>query len=247
MRYRFGDSPADFVVSPGEQVDIAAEQIGYTAVLYPGARLWAYDTETGARVTDLLDASGAEVTEITATSYGRIPAFRGPDGVTVLALGQAEDDFTGDDDPPDLARWILTSTDWPGIVAGIEQRVAVLEDGDGEVLPSAHPLIWTMAGTVEDATSPHRYVNLEGKAQTITRVHAMVAALTGGVTVRVLTVDMSTGVSTVVETLLLTAAGAAVDTVSDVPVSDGTGVTVQVELSDPADEAEDLTVQVMIR
>ncbi|WP_160051422.1 hypothetical protein [Nocardiopsis sp. FR26] len=246
-RYWFGDRPADFVVAPGAQADITTTQIGYEAILYPSARLWAYDYDTGERVTDLLDDTGAAVTEITSTSYGRVPRFRGPDGVQVLLLGQAEDYFDGTDDPPDLDKWVLTSIEWPSIVAGIESRVSTLESGGVDVVATAHPLIWSLPGAVEDHTSAHRYVNLEGTSQTIETVRASATVTSGTLTVRVLTVDMDTSVSTVATTITLdTTTQAALDT-TDVTVTDGTGVTVQVELSDPADDVADVTVQVMIR
>ncbi|MEV2274027.1 hypothetical protein AB0I72_00445 [Nocardiopsis sp. NPDC049922] len=247
MRYWFGDSPTDFVVGPGEQYTWADEQLGYNAVLIPGARLWAYDYTTGTRITDLLDHTGAAVTEITATSYGRIPRFRGPDEAKTLLLGQAEDTFDGVDDPPDLNKWVLTSIDWPSIVAGVEARVTTLEQGGTEVVATAHPLVWTMAGAVEDATSPHRYVNLEGTGQTIETVRAEATITTGSVTVQVLTVDLDTQATTVVAAVVLDTTTQAATVTPAAAVSDGTGVTTQVTLSDPADDVADVTVQVMIR
>lgn len=246
-RYWFGDTPADFVVAPGVQYALTDDTTGYTAILMPGARLWAYDITTGVRTTDLLDDEGAAVTEVTAGGYGRIPRFRGPDGVQALLLGQAEDTFDGIDDPPDLQQWVVNSLDWPSIVAGVEERVSTLESGGVDVVATAHPMIWSMAGTVEDTTSAHRYVNLEGTGQTIETVRAEADVTSGTLTVNVLTVDLDTEVSTVVATMDLTTAAPAATVTPDAAVSDGTGVTVQVALSDPADEVADATVQVMIR
>ncbi|WP_435112014.1 hypothetical protein [Nocardiopsis synnemataformans] len=253
MRYWFGNSPSDFVVAPGAQHELTPEMFGYAAVLVPGARLWAYDTGTGARITDLLDDQGAMVTEITANGYGRIPRFRGPDSVQQLLLGQAEDEFDGVDDPPELHKWIVASTEWPAVTAALDTRVTALEDGagtgpdPGEVVATSHPLMWGGEEVTEDRISPHVYWNDEGRGQTITSIRAQAAVASGQLTVTVYTVDPDTDVHTPVGAVTLTPTTARSRITSDAPVSADTGLTVGVERGTEADEVTRVTVQVMIR
>ncbi|GAA4911204.1 hypothetical protein [Streptomonospora salina] len=245
-RYWFGESPADFVVVGGEQVTVTGEQVGYRAILYPGARLWVYDYATGTRISDLLDSSGASVTEITASSYGRIPRFRGPDDVRRLLIGQAEDEFEGE--LPDLHKWTMLTLDWPPILDSLTTRVADLEAGGGDVIATAHPLIWALSGTVDtDHVSAHPYWAIEGREQTITAVRAQATVTTGQVTCRVLTIDATTGDTTPVAAVVLDTTTDTATVTPDAAVSDGTGVTVEVERGTTSDEVADITVQVMLR
>lgn len=246
-RYWFGEQPADFVVATGEQVTITGEQVGYRAILYPGARLWVYDYTSGTRLTDLLDSSGAAVSEITASSYGRIPRFRGPDEVRRLLIGQAEDEFA-EGELPDLHKWAMTTLDWPPIIDTLTGRVAELEAGDGDVIATAHPLIWALSGTLDtDHVSQHPYWAIEGRAQTVTAVRAQATVTTGKVTCRVLTIDPSTGATTPVAAVVLDTTTDTATVTPDAAVSDGTGVTVEVERGTTSDEVADITVQVMLR
>lgn len=250
MRYWFGGQPSDYVIAPGEQVLLSDESVGYQPLLVPGVTLWVYDYETGDRLTDLLDGTGSPVEDLRTSDYGLIPRFRGPDEVRRVLVGPAPEP-NGEEEQSSPGRWVLTSTDWPVIVAQVENRVAVLEDapGDGEEGPepvaTAHPMIWSQA-QVQARTSSHRYVNLEGRQQTVTVVRAEAGVVSGQVDVHLLTVDMVTGTATVGAAVSLTSE-APTNTISpNLSVSAGTGVTVSVEVAEGT-EAEGLTVQVMIR
>ncbi|MFC9084896.1 hypothetical protein [Nocardiopsis dassonvillei] len=250
MRYWFGGQPSDYVVAPGEQVLLTDESVGYQPLLVPGVTLWVYDYETGDRLTDLLDGTGNPAEDLRTSDYGLIPRFRGPDEVRRVLIGPAPQP-SGDEEQSSPGRWVLTSTDWPAIVAQVETRVAVLEDTSGggeegpEPVATAHPMIWSQA-QVQARTSSHRYVNLEGRTQTVTVVRAEAAVVNGQVDVHLLTVDMVTGTATVGAAVSLTPE-APMNTVSPaLSVSAGTGVTVGVEAAEGT-EAEGLTVQVMIR
>jgi hypothetical protein len=260
VRYWYGGSPADYVVSPGQQTQLTEEVIGYQAVLVPGVRLWVYDYDTGARTTDLLDASGSPVDSVVTAEYGSIPRFRGPDEVRRLLIGPEPTGPIGDGDGEDGAgeaqgRWIITSTDWPTITDRLDTRVTALENGagsgggetPGDVIATAHPLVWSLDGEAETRTSPHSYWNLEGKNQQVTRVRAQGSVISGTLAVHVLTIDPATNAPTVIAGLLLDAANPHATVTPDATVSDGTGLTVAVELGQPGDQVEDVTVQVMIR
>jgi hypothetical protein len=72
-RLEFGSGIADYVVRPSD---------GLWAVA-PGAVVTFYDSSTGGtQYTDLLDASSAPITSVTADEYGFLPRFFGPDSVT---------------------------------------------------------------------------------------------------------------------------------------------------------------------
>ncbi|MFG3154219.1 hypothetical protein ACGF7W_19495 [Streptomyces sp. NPDC048219] len=72
-RSQFGATLADFVVQPTD---------GLWGVA-PGAALTFWSAaDGGSQYTDLIDASGAAATTITADEYGSIPSFQGPDSVT---------------------------------------------------------------------------------------------------------------------------------------------------------------------
>ncbi|MFC7892675.1 glycosyl hydrolase family 28-related protein [Streptomyces sp. NPDC057381] len=74
-RSTFGATLADFVVQPTD---------GLWGVA-PGAALTFWSAADGGdQYTDLLDATGAAATTITADEYGAIPAFQGPDGVVAM-------------------------------------------------------------------------------------------------------------------------------------------------------------------
>lgn len=260
MRYWFGGGPADYVVSPGDRINLTGEVSGYHAALVPGVRLWVWDHNTGERVTDLLDGAGQQVDHLISADYGEVTRFRGPDEVRRLLIGPEPADPTNPDDPDgdqpedNQQRWIITSSDWPTIVSGVEARVSTLEQGGGggedpgDVIATAHPLIWTHPGPVEETRqSPHPYWNEEGKTQTIPRVRAQTTITSGQLTVSVLSIDPDTGTTTVVAALLLDAATPGGVVTPDAIISAGTGVTVAVELADESTDATDVTVQVMIR
>ncbi|MBL3670648.1 right-handed parallel beta-helix repeat-containing protein [Streptomyces sp. M2CJ-2] len=72
-RHEYGRGMADYVVQPTD---------GLWGVA-PGAIITFWDDpDVGTQYTDLLDASGAAVTQITADEHGFIPGFQGPDSVT---------------------------------------------------------------------------------------------------------------------------------------------------------------------
>lgn len=75
MRYHFGQGAADFLVTPRD---------GLWGVA-PGAvvTLWSA-ADGGVQYTDLLDAGGNPVTEVSADGQGMLPSFQGPDGVTLM-------------------------------------------------------------------------------------------------------------------------------------------------------------------
>lgn len=258
MRYWFGGSPADYVVSPGDQVPLTDEMIGYQTVLVPGVRLWVYDPDTGDRVTDLLDSVGNQVDHILTAEYGAIPRFRGPDEARRLLIGPEPTGPTdpGEDDGGQEAqgRWIITTPDWPLIVGGLDSRVTVLEQGGGgdpedpELVATAHPLVWTYPGPVnEDRTSPHPYWNLEGKNQTITTVRAQATVTTGELTVVVLRIDPDTQDTTQIGAVLLDTTTTHAIITPGFTLSEGSGLTVGVERGSEADDIADVTVQVMAR
>jgi hypothetical protein len=243
-RHWYGDQVADVVVTTGDQVGVETI-LGYQAVLAPGVTLWAYDYVTGERITDLMDATGTTVSSITSDSTGRIPRFRGPDGVERMLLGQDPAGLPPDTDVP---RWTVLTTSYPDIIAGLRDRIAALEaDSGGEYTSSAHPLVWTAPGAVETHVSQHPVQNLDGREQTVTAIRAAATlATTSTLTVVVYTVDLDTGVQTAAETITLTTATPAV--VVDAPtwtVPDRAGVTVGVTVG--TGSAADLTVQVMVK
>ncbi|MEV4033388.1 right-handed parallel beta-helix repeat-containing protein [Streptomyces umbrinus] len=72
-RFEFGSGIADYVVRPSD---------GLWGVA-PAAVVTFYDAATeGIQYTDLLDATSAPTTQVTADEYGFIPTFSGPDGIT---------------------------------------------------------------------------------------------------------------------------------------------------------------------
>ncbi|MFE7462431.1 hypothetical protein ACWFMI_24580 [Nocardiopsis terrae] len=261
MRYWFGGGPADYVISPGQQAQLPGELVGYQTILVPGVRLWIYDHQTGARVTDLLDDSGDQVDHLVTGEHGAVPRFRGPDEAQRLLIGPEPTGSDNPEDPDDgngiQGWWVITSTDWPTIVGAVESRVNALEQGagggdggedPGEVVGSAHPLIWTHPGPVEeDRTSPHPYFNDEGKGLIVPRVRAQATITTGELAVSVLRIDPDTGTHTVIAALALDATNPMGVVAPDAAISDGTGLTVAVERTTADDEVADVTVQVMIR
>ncbi|WP_151480617.1 right-handed parallel beta-helix repeat-containing protein [Streptomyces albicerus] len=72
-RSTFGASLADYVVQPSD---------GLWAVAAGAVITFWDDSDGGTQYTDLLDASSAPVTQVTADEFGAIPEFSGPDGVT---------------------------------------------------------------------------------------------------------------------------------------------------------------------
>src|SRR5690606_15703132 len=176
-RYWFGDAPADWVIASGDQHEFPGDAVGQVAVLMPGVNLWCFDYGSGDRVTDLLDANGNPVTSVTTDPHGRIPRFRGPDGVERLLIGQPPPQDPEAEVPP---RQVLLTTSYPEIVEGLRSRIAALEaDSGGEYTSSAHPLIWTQAGDVETRVSPHVIANLDGRDQTVSLVRAAIGSLVG--------------------------------------------------------------------
>jgi hypothetical protein len=243
-RYWFGDQPADVVVAAGDQVGVET-MVGYLAVLAPSVTLWAYDYDTGVRITDLLDSGGVEISSITTDLTGRIPRFRGPDGVERMLVGQ---DPTGLPEGTDVPRWTVLTTSYPDIVSSLRDRLAALEaDAGGEYTSSSHPLLWATPGAVTTHTSPHHVANLDGRDQTVTAVRAKATlAASSQLTITVSTVDLTTGTLTTVETLVLTsAAPAALVAVPAWVVPDGAGLTVGATVD--SGSAAALTVQVMVR
>lgn len=242
-RYWFGNQPADFVVAPGGHVELTSTLTGMEAVLAPGVTLWCWDYTTGDRITDLLDEHGSPIAEVTTDSYGRLPRFRGPDGVERMLIGQPPD---GDEEKP---RHTILTTSYPDIVEGLRTRIAALEaDSGGEYTSSAHPLIWTQAGDVETRVSPHIIANLDGRDQTVTHVRAAIGSLVGAaeVDVTVYTVDLDTLTHTEREVIRLDLSHLDVTVEPTWVVPDGQGVTVGVEVVTPG-VLQDLTVQVMTR
>ncbi|WP_329032268.1 SGNH/GDSL hydrolase family protein [Streptomyces sp. NBC_01725] len=72
-RFQFGRGIADYVVRPSDGL----WGIGAGATV----TFWS-DADAGTPYTDLLDAAGSPITEVTTDGQGRIPAFAGPDAVT---------------------------------------------------------------------------------------------------------------------------------------------------------------------
>jgi len=243
-RYWFGDQPADVVVAAGDQVGVETI-LGYQAVLAPSVVLWAYDHTTGERVTDLMDDTGTEVSQIVSDLTGRIPRFRGPDGVERLLLGQSPEGLPEETVAP---RWTVLTTSYPDIVAALRDRIGALEaESGGEYTASPHPVFWSSNGAVQTHTSDHRPANLDGRPWVVTAVRATaVLAADSTLTVTVSTVDLDTGALTTVETLTLTSAAPASTVMApewEVPADVGLTAGVVVD----AGSAANLTVQVMIR
>lgn len=243
-RYWFGDQPADVVVAAGAQVEVAS-LLGYHAVLAPNTQLHLFDYQTGDRVLDLLDGTGSPTTTVTSGDDGRIPRFRGPDGVERMYIGQDPATIPEEADPA-AYRWTILTTSYPDIVDGLRTRIAALEaDSGGEYVSSAHPLLWAVPGEIESQVSAHVVANLDGRDQTVTHVRAAVtvsASVTA--TVTVYTVDLDTSTQTPAETLTLTAASPSVTVAPTWVVPDGGGITVGVDVDG---ESSDLTVQVMVK
>lgn len=256
MRYWFGGSPADYVISPGTQVQLPGEVIGYQTVLVPGVRLWVYDYSSGDRVTDLLNDEGSAVDHLVTGEYGAIPRFRGPDEIKRLLIGPEPTPGGGDPEDPTgetQGRWAITSTDWPTITDRLDTRIAAVENGGGggedpgEYIGTAHPLVWSLDGDAETHTSATHYWNLEGKAQTITRVRAQATVTSGTAACHVLRIDPDTQGTTVIAAALLDSDTPWTVVAPEAVISDGSGLTVAVELGTDADVVADVTVQVMIR
>ena len=113
---------------------------------------------------------------------------------------------------------------------------------------SAHPLLWTHPnGLEEDRTSPHPVWNLEGRSQRVTAARAQATIESGELTVSVLRIDPDTGDTSTLAALQLDEDNQYSTVTPDASVSDGTGLTVRVEMDDEDDEISDVTVQVMIR
>lgn len=243
-RYWFGDQPADVVVAAGAQVEVAS-LLGYHAVLAPATQLHLFDYETGDRVVDLLDGTGSPTTTITTGDDGRIPRFRGPDGVERMYIGQDPATIPEEADPA-AYRWTILTTSYPDIVDGLRQRVAALEaDSGGEYVSSAHPLLWAVPGEIESQVSAHVVANLDGRDQTVTHVRASGGVGSGeSVTVTVYTVDLDTDTHTPVETLTLSSAQPTMVVSPTWGIPDGAGLTVGVDV---VGEPSDLTVQVMVK
>lgn len=243
-RHWFGDQPADVVVAAGSQVEVAS-LLGYYAILAPGVALHLFDYQSGDRVLDLLDGTGSPTTSVTTGDDGRIPRFRGPDGVERMYIGQDPATLPEEVDPATY-RWTILTTSYPDIVDGLRQRVAALEaDSGGEYVSSAHPLLWAVPGEIESQVSAHTVANLDGRDQTVTHLRAAVTlAASVTATVTVYTVDLDTGTRTAAETLTLTAAAPTATVAPTWVVPDGGGITVGV---DADGEASDLTVQVMVK
>lgn len=243
-RYWFGAQPADVVVALGDQVEVET-LLGYHAIIAPGLPLHVYDYQSGDRLTDLLTDTGGPTTTITTTEDGRVPRFRGPDGVERLLIGQDPDTLPPEADP-ETHRWTIVTTSYPDIVDGLRTRIAALEaDSGGEFVSSAHPLLWAVPGEIDDQVSAHVVANLDGRDQTVAHVRAaatLAAATTVDVTVY--TVDLDTGTHTPVDTLTLTTTTPTDLVAPTWVVPDGAGLTVGVEVDG---EAEDLTVQVMVK
>lgn len=246
-RYWFGGAPADVVVAAGDQHDFPGGEVGQVAVLMPGVTLWCWDYTTGDRVTDLLDANGNPVTELTADSRGLVPRFRGPDSVERLLIGQPPSDDPEAEVPP---KHTILTTSYPDIVEGLRSRISALEaDSGGEYTASAHPLVWTMSGDLDTKTSPFSAANLDGRDQTVTHVRAAVAEAAGDaeVDVTIYTVDPDTGTPTAREVITLDADHLDVTVEPTWVVPDGQHLTVGVEVVDPGTGLRDLIVQVMTR
>lgn len=245
-RHWFGETPADVVVAPGDQVEVQA-LLGYHAVLAPGVVLHCYDYETGDRLLDLLDSTGTPVTTVTTSSDGRIPRFRGPDGVERMLIGQDPATLPPEADPA-AHRWTIMTTSYPDIVDGLRQRIAALEaDSGGEYVSSAHPLLWSARGEVETHVSDHTVANLDGRDQTVSAIRASATAFAANTvaTVTVYTVDLDTSTRTSREVLVLDIGTPALTVTPSWVVPDGQGLTVGVEVA--GTPPEHLTVQVMVK
>ncbi|WP_328439387.1 hypothetical protein OHA71_23905 [Streptomyces sp. NBC_00444] len=72
-RFDFGAGMADYVVAPADGL--------WTVGAGATVTFWS-DSDAGTQYTDLLSSSGAAITSVTADEYGRVPSFKGPDGVT---------------------------------------------------------------------------------------------------------------------------------------------------------------------
>ena len=161
-RHLFGGSPADY----------AMEKVGNQLLLRPEAvgTVWTAATG-GTQITDLLDLTGAPITEVTADEEDGAVSFFGPDGVTSLYV-----DFGY------TRRFVLTAIDTGatvdafiasgGTVGGWAQLA-----GDGKVDPSQLPqqLDWVIAtdpaygaignGVADDTTALQAAVNASAAAQ----------------------------------------------------------------------------------
>lgn len=243
-RYWFGDQTADVVVAAGEQVPVAS-MLGRHAILAPSTALHLFDFTTGDRILDLLDATGSPTSEVTSGEDGRIPRFRGPDGVERMYIGQDPATIPEEADPA-AYRWTIVTTSYPDIVDGLRARIAALEaDSGGEYVSSAHPLLWAAPGEIDSQISAHVVANLDGRDQTVAHVRA--SAILGeaaSMDVTVYIVDMITGSRTPAETLTLTTSAPTALVTPSWVVPDGAGLTVGVEVDG---DAQDLTVQVMVK
>ena len=134
MRYWYGGTHADWVMTPGNQTGEDSPVQGYQPVMVPGQTVTLWDAPTGGtQYTDLLDADGNPISQVTADEYGSIPPFQGPDGVTYLWASASEDGSE--------PRYLMASPTLGDALAALEARLgetwvfsAPTDDAEGAVL-----------------------------------------------------------------------------------------------------------------
>jgi len=101
-RAEFGATLADYVVQPAD---------GLWGVASAATVTFWDDPDAGNQYTDLLDAGGSPITQVTADEYGAIPHFQGPDGVLGM-WADAGGDSRAWIATRDFTNTPLTSLDW---------------------------------------------------------------------------------------------------------------------------------------
>lgn len=120
-RHWFGQSLTDWSMTLGAMSEAAGVTSAPVSAIGPVTVTFWNAASGGTQHTDLLDASGNGVSQITtadgtgALGLGTIPRFRGPDGVTEMWA-----DAGG-------ARYLMVCTDLGGDVVGLDARVGGLE------------------------------------------------------------------------------------------------------------------------
>src|SRR5690625_4483043 len=129
----YGGTTADLAVAEAA-VGSGGENV---LTLAPGASFTVYDAATeGVQVTDLTDAAGAVISEVTADESGRVPRFYAPDSVLEVWLDSASGPriqaLPADNHDPRLKA--------DRTVASIQELLGFITIDEGETPPS--PGIW---------------------------------------------------------------------------------------------------------
>jgi hypothetical protein len=124
-RHWFGQSLTDWSMALGEETEIEGVKYRPVSATGPVAVTFWNAASGGTQYTDLLDASGSTITQVTTSDgtgglpLGTIPRFRGPDGDPEIVEMWADAGGT--------ARYLMPATDLGTYVSDLRTRMADLE------------------------------------------------------------------------------------------------------------------------